>query len=127
MSMTKKRECYFSATYSVDSSSQSTGTKTHLLMGNRRPNAIQIVIYLMPFFSSWLRTGDEVIINEDAEIFVIDRLKVRSFRHLLYTTLNDLTTGDHESPWFPSRARGVGGTLAKPLGSGGCMCCRSTE
>jgi hypothetical protein len=24
----------------------------------------------------WLRTGDEVIVNDDAEIFIVDRLKV---------------------------------------------------
>jgi hypothetical protein len=33
--------------------------------------------------SSWLRTGDQVIINENAEIFIVDRLKVKYVHPLL--------------------------------------------
>jgi acyl-CoA synthetase (AMP-forming)/AMP-acid ligase II len=33
--------------------------------------------YLQPSFFRWVRTGDEVIIKEDGDVFIVDRLKVR--------------------------------------------------
>lgn len=32
----------------------------------------------------WVRTGDEVMFNEDMEIFVLDRIKVRCLLYLLW-------------------------------------------
>ena len=40
----------------------------------------EIFLHLCAFYnscsSSWLRTGDQVIIDENAEVFIVDRLKV---------------------------------------------------
>jgi acyl-CoA synthetase (AMP-forming)/AMP-acid ligase II len=35
----------------------------------------------LTLFYSWVRTGDSVVINEDGELFVVDRVKV-CFAHL---------------------------------------------
>lgn len=49
----------------------------------------------------WVYTGDEVIINEKCEIFVVDRLKVHANSDGTRTT-SDLLLGNHESPRVPS-------------------------
>ena len=41
--------------------------------------------------NSWLRTGDDVILTADREIFVLDRIKVQ---HIMKILLYWLTTDD---------------------------------
>lgn len=59
--------------------------------------------YLLGLHDRWLRTGDEVMINEDKELFIVDRLKVSAV--FLEVSSLDRLVGNNESQGFPSGTR----------------------
>jgi acyl-CoA synthetase (AMP-forming)/AMP-acid ligase II len=48
------------------------------------------------FVNGWLRTGDEVIVREDLEVFIVDRLKVRHDSYCINFECLTFSTGNHE-------------------------------
>ena len=49
----------------------------------------------------WVRTGDEVMFNEQMEVFVLDRIKVKNFRSILENIVLLRILGNYESQRFP--------------------------
>jgi acyl-CoA synthetase (AMP-forming)/AMP-acid ligase II len=48
------------------------------------------------FVDGWLRTGDEVIVREDLEVFIVDRLKVHHDSYRINFECLTFSTGNHE-------------------------------
>lgn len=69
----------------------------------------------------WVRTGDEVKFDEEGNLFIVDRLKVRRQKDWETRAPGKLRlrAGNLEGPWISSRARRVGRTPPRPP-----RCCR---
>jgi 4-coumarate--CoA ligase len=55
------------------------------------------------FVDGWVRTGDEVYITAESEVFVVDRLKVLQQPKPPASASNELATGNHEGPGVSGR------------------------
>lgn len=62
----------------------------------------------------WVRTGDEVIIDKNNDMFIVDRLKVAPFLSLRLFNVDGALPGNFEGSRLSGRPRGVGGSLVEP-------------
>lgn len=62
----------------------------------------------------WVRTGDEVIIDKNNDLFIVDRLKVSPILSPQLFNVDGVLVGNFKGSRLPGRPRGAGGSPVVP-------------